>query len=732
MTRSSAATDVRFRPRARVIRALGDRLVSGPVAALLELVKNAYDADASNVTISLRAKASGPVTMVSVIDDGHGLSLADIHEKWMEPATESKVAKRISPGGRPMLGSKGIGRFAAARVGNRMTLRSSRKVAKSTESAQVTVDWESFEQGYLDEKVLHVRHYRDDGLSVGTSLEMTGLREEWAGTLLVKAVRELRRLATPLSRKTNKPFRILIDVSSLAVDHPASVQIRDSLPNLNPESFSNGAVEVEPFPVLAAADYEVDGKYDAKGNFTGQMIFNRSGQRTVENLAFSVPVDPQREEASCGPVSVRLLIIDRETDSLKALIRRLNRQNELTAEDLRKTLDETTGVAIYRDGFRIRPYGDNDQDWLTLDRRRVQDPSKHIGHNQVIGTLTVGDEAKSGLVEKSSREGLEENASYRRLVGLMRALLDREVEERRRNHRKRLGIGVRKPKTFSDARQAALLTKIEATASTLPKRQRERVQKDIAEASMKITAALRDIEERQARLEAGATLGLIVSQVLHEGRQPVTFIVSASKHAVKVWPRLFEDSDASSKSRVDVGSDLARIETEARRLERLFRLLNPISGRRRGRPSDYSVADVMGSTLALFRERIDSSGTAVVNDCVDGLSHGYRDDLAAALANLIDNSLFWLGHLKVRNPQIRITCTRTGPSIVLEVSDNGPGVAEDFHDRLFEPGFSTKPDGTGLGLSIAREALARSGAEISYVKSRSGSTFRITLPRSSH
>src|SRR3546814_19853175 len=76
---------------------------------------------------------------------------------------------------------------------------------------------------------------------------------------------------------------------------------------------------------------------------------------------------------------------------------------ELTATKAHQLLDEVTGVAIYRDGFRVRPYGDLRNDWLTLDTRRVQDPSLRIGHNQVAGSIGVEPQDSSDLIEKSSR-----------------------------------------------------------------------------------------------------------------------------------------------------------------------------------------------------------------------------------------------------------------------------------------------------------------------------------------
>src|SRR3546814_10811386 len=110
---SSDLQKIQFRPRARIIRTIGYQLISGPEAAVIELVKNSYDADASYVVIKFQPPLVEGDGRIVGKDDGHGVTVGDIQEKWMEPATSSKVTDRESPEkGRRMLGSKGIGRFA--------------------------------------------------------------------------------------------------------------------------------------------------------------------------------------------------------------------------------------------------------------------------------------------------------------------------------------------------------------------------------------------------------------------------------------------------------------------------------------------------------------------------------------------------------------------------------------------------------------------------------------------
>jgi hypothetical protein len=145
---------IAFRPRARIIRTIGDRLISGPEAAVIELVKNAHDADARAVTISFELSVSTEGARIVVSDNGHGMSLEDIRTKWMEPATTDKANRKTSPGGRSLLGSKGIGRFASAKLGRFLDLRTSvLRDQNLIETVEIrNIDWEAFDgERYLDQ-----------------------------------------------------------------------------------------------------------------------------------------------------------------------------------------------------------------------------------------------------------------------------------------------------------------------------------------------------------------------------------------------------------------------------------------------------------------------------------------------------------------------------------------------------------------------------------------------------
>src|SRR5271157_5052391 len=142
-----------LRPRARLLRTLGEELISNEVVAIVELVKNAYDADATRVLIKFYDPLEPGKGRIEVIDNGHGMTLSTVQTVWMEPATPSKRGKerRTENFKRRFLGEKGIGRFASSRLANELEVISRRKEA--SKEIYGIFDWRQFEDEnkYLDQ-----------------------------------------------------------------------------------------------------------------------------------------------------------------------------------------------------------------------------------------------------------------------------------------------------------------------------------------------------------------------------------------------------------------------------------------------------------------------------------------------------------------------------------------------------------------------------------------------------
>jgi signal transduction histidine kinase len=739
--------ELAFRPRARIIRTIGDRLVSGPEAAVIELIKNSHDADASYARVTFVPPLKQNEGLILVEDDGHGMTLEDIEQKWMEPATSDKRDRKVSPGGRHLVGSKGIGRFAASRLGRYLELVSSAPLRphqqvqeesageipprmQTTRIAQV--DWNAFEEAkYLEEVRFPVETLPPAGHS-GTLLKVSALRDDWPEQRLQKLHQELRRLVSPIQDVDGSPFRIFLDLSQCTLQNCGF----DGSAIVNPDTAGAGQAahanrqlhEVQPFPILDACDYAVDGAFDEAGVFEGTMTIRRAGQEP-EKVRLELPILPDDGQEPCGIVLVRLNIFDREAAAIRSTAEKAG-FGTIGVREARKLLDSISGVAIYREGFRIRPYGDSENDWLTLDAKRVQNPTMKIGRNQIAGIVTVDDEESSHLIERSSREGLEENGSFRRLQSLISTLLSEAVEPKRRQFRISAGLDAREETSFRDVYRRVQMGWSRLLLAKIPEPDRAEAEALVAKESDRLTAYLKRLEERQAQLEAKVTLGLIIGEVMHQGNTPLSFLETETARLARWWPHLLESSAEAVEDRVEVPRLLNGMGSSSGKLRVLFNALSPLSGARRGQPKPYDAAEVIAQTQYLFKTRTEKLGIAFTlsPDASGRKVFGYPDDLATAVTNLVDNAIYWLEHHNIPQPSISVSILSEGDQCVIRIADNGMGIPAEFTDQVFDVGFTLKPNGTGLGLSIAHEAITRSNGELQLLASARGAVFQISLP----
>lgn len=723
---------LRFRPRARIIRTIGDQLISGPEAAVIELVKNAYDADAASVTLKFHPPLQAGRGRITVEDDGHGMTLSDIRDKWMEPATTSKVGTRRSPAkDRVMMGYKGIGRFAAAKLGGRMALNSiSEREGERIEVLIPELDWSIFDgDTYLSD--IAIDYYVEPATGpTGTILEILDLSEAWTEAKMNRLLLELRRLISPLQQqgRTDR-FNISLDLSECTVE-TAGFDGRELLGTGNAATANGGegaedSFQVRPFPLLTACDYELTGTFDAAGAFAGTFRNRRAGTG-AEPIELAIPLDG--EEEPCGPFDVTLFLFDREADTIKNTMKDAG-LGDLSATRARQILDEIAGVAIYRSGFRIRPYGDPDNDWLTLDRRRVQNPSLHIGHNQVAGYVTVQDQAATGLVEQSSREGFEENGAFRRLKRLVELLLSRIVEPKRFQFRSRAGISRTKSVTFDEVRQLSELRKLRVLAQKFEPAERAEAEALIDAQSTLITSRIDQLEERARVLEAKSSLGAILAEVLHEGAQPAAYVASTGTRLRGLFPDLLGvRGPRFDAAKGEFERKLPLVASSGEKLQTLFRNLQPLAGGRRGPPKTFNLVSTIHGAIDLFLNHgaaIDVENPDKVLDMI-----GYPEDLVTALVNIVGNSIYWLGEARTPDPAIRVAIKALPTEASIFIDDNGPGVKAEWVESIFDVAFSLKRDGTGLGLNIAREALARSDGTLAFhPEYAGGARFEIRFPR---
>ena len=385
-----------------------------------------------------------------------------------------------------------------------------------------------------------------------------------------------------------------------------------------------------------------------------------------------------------GPIRGELYAYDRDREII-----RLMADSRL----LGNYLDDNGGVRVYRDGIRVYNYGEQGDDWLGLDLRRVNSPTRRISRNIVLGAIHLSLESSTGLVEKTNREGFVENDTLERLRNIvLGALSVLEVERQKdKNSIRKLTSDISdSPSTSFEKHIADLRTAIRRNRSG------ERLEGYVNRIE-------REYSSMQRTLLSAGMSGLNLAVIFHEVDRGVRLL-----HRVIV-----EDMDQSSA---------------AHHAEELVRTLEGFSALlRRGRRRQRTARELLGYINRLNVVRFRRHHVRFVCPMLDDNSEGFRSSfefslVLGALNNLIDNALYWL---RVRWPDIEserepprrklyVGVSRDfaqGPAII--VADNGPGF-RDTPEHMVYPFFTRKPDGMGLGLYFASLAMELNGGVLVF------------------
>ena len=683
-----------LRPRARLVRTLGVELISSEKVALTELVKNSYDADATVVVVRFKGRPLRGQGSIQVWDDGFGMDVTTLQDSWLDIATDFKKRRTRSPsGGRRVLGEKGIGRLAGARLADEM-LVTTRKA--DADDIQLLIDWHEFDRpgAYLDEievawevseaKVFGqrgsaARAFKEAGVGRwlhghGTVIELTGLSRDWDNNDFQELRTVLSRLVRPRTRITDvevvEDFRVVLDL---------------------PAEYESLSGKVAPPEEISSSHYRLIGSVDKLG--MAHLSYSQLEPPVEEVLTEGLWKKSDRKPES-GPFDFDIQVFDRDRDSIEQV------SGKHSYTDFRQILDQVSGVSVYRDGFRVLPFGEAGDDWLALDRRRVQNPSLRVSNNQVIGHVFISADANPSLRDQSNREGLIAATAYADLMAMLQAALA-IIETRRFAVRRRLQAPRRTRGSLFKRFELAEIRS--ALAAKYP--QDKRLRDLVDEKNQDIQEGVEEVQRVLAQYSRLATLGSLVDRVVHDGRTAVTHL----KNIVRFGQRdLTKRTTTPEEKLLQAESYLRETDVQADLLATLFRQITPFSGRRRGRPKVESLRKMIDDAISMLSSEIAEVGAEVE---VDGsgveISADYSEILNVVV-NLIRNSLYWLSTMPKNAPRkIVITLSRkVDQSVDISVSDSGPGVPEAFREEIFAAYFSLKPDGVGLGLSIAGNIIS--------------------------
>lgn len=675
-----------FQPRARLMQLLGDQLIRDSGIAVFELVKNAYDADASSCRVTLEhVHTTGGIPRIIVEDNGTGMSRETVERVWLEPGTDNRWIQREN-GTRSKkykrlpLGEKGVGRFAAHKLGN--TLRIITRSRQKPELV-ISIDWLDFERNqYLKDVPISINEREPSvftGRKTGTRIEICNLREHpWSRGQVRNLHRAVAAICSPF--ETVDDFSVDFDIT------PESDILHGLLtPNEVIEHamfIFNGKIDGSEL----SYDYEFDPPRDVQSRGVDKRrrrvnkiplpSLGRDEHESKDDLLAGQeagrigPLDT----TDLGSIEVKFYIFDLESKLLK--------MSTSDPRGLRQYLKENGGIRVYRDSVRVYDFGEPGNDWLDLGGQRINVPARRIGNNQVLGLVSLSLENSKALIEKTNREGFVENKAFTKLRQAIGFAVAQAAAERNEDKR-------RIRKAFAKSRQEEpVVDELETLRESLNARGLE---EEFGSTIDRVIRQYRDITERLL-VAAGAGMNLAV--VLHE-----------LERSISVLTRL-----------VSEGGDLAEIE---RQTKLISEMTNSVSWLLRQSPAKtLRASEIIKHVIKLWRFRFKTHEIEIFNgfdvaDDPDFQMHFSRRMLMTALLNIIDNAIYWLGtKSKGRKLYIGTSYELDGkPAIV--IADNGPGLL-DTAEEITAPFFTRRPDGIGLGLHITSEIMKEQRGRVAF------------------
>ena len=688
--------NVRFFADAGLVSRLGTELVSRKETALAELVKNAYDADATRVD-ALFEDADAPGGRLEISDNGTGMTRETLIEGFMRLSSTIKEREPRSPRyGRQRAGRKGIGRFAVQRLGRHFEVTT--QTLDSARALRVRIDWDEFTGGTdltsVASRIDEVEKTRPEG----TILVIEDLRDGWTDATIRRAFRYVSDLLQPFPLK------------ALTQDAEARVEAD---PGFEPHFFRS-------------ADGDVETVADEQGQFLdlalavirGRVDEDGRGQWSVSSTQFPeadeplVPIGRDPDD----PASPFLDLRDVEFRAYyyiesPGLIPRASRKT------IREWLLKQGGVRVYRNGFRVYPYGEPTNDWLGnnyIESKRLILPP--FSNTNFYGIVELTDPAGVRFEETASREGLVQNRAFEELATFVQRVLRAGVLRVAEARNRRTVAPGREGQVEAPPKERV----VEAARLILEGSGGDEATKEQAE------AILRGVEE-MARAEAVllnelgmlrvlASLGLVIGEFTHEIRHILPAVVSDA------W--LLKDAlegEPGGELASDLHANVSQFQTYASYFDRAVR----DNASREVEPQEVGgVVEEFARVVARAAERRAIKITTDVEGAGLFSTPMHASEWSSVLYNLYSNAQKAIAREKPTDPRVLLRAGRAEDTVFVEMADNGDGIPEENTERVFNAFYTTSTAsgdpfgagddvaGSGLGLKIIRDIAHSYGGQV--------------------
>lgn len=744
--REPVSEDKTFSIDARAILTLGRDSIKDHTTALLELVKNSYDADATRVEIDIFCVSSD--RYIRVADNGCGMTEEEVNNYWLRIGYSEKRTKRFSDANRRKTGEKGIGRISADRLGAILQLKTQ---AKNNKALGLQVNWDDFNVEGKDLSSIPVRVLKnpvimlpsvagntssvelpfvvDDAQRSGTELIIRELRQNWTLSNIEDLYAELSIL-TP-------PFKQAVSDFELYLKTDVTTELQGKVQS----------------PFYQTAEIELNAKWDGTNvNYTIKDRYSKKGYTEASKIDYKQLVQKATESGETdasvypkmGPVAISLLFYPREAKLLEGTDFRLS--------DLREFLDKNSGVRIYRDFVRVKPYGnpgDPEGDWLGLAERKTREPAGvgrptwRVGANQLVGAVFVSRDGNPTLIDSSSREGLIQGDAFHDLrsivlgcLTLLETYRHKEYVEREPQDEKpaptQVVESLRKELTVLKSDLKAVTKEMAFASSHKPIRRALDQVISVTEKTLRAGKALEEMLSEGRILRGLATIGIASAVFGHETKSSVSEFISATYTASRLLKRKQPDIDGTAK-------ELAKAIKYADQVASWgsFALARIQRDKRRRRKID--VGSLVEETIKEIDPIFKAANINIKPKLETTVVRAFAMDVESVLLNLLTNS--YEASQQTNRPRVvQVTLLEKSQDekrgFELSVADSGPGVEQKLKRRIWDPLFTTRVDrngkqvGTGLGLTIVKSIVDELGGKrwIERDAELKGARFTIWIP----
>ena len=715
-----------FNVSAKTARLIGRENVSNLEGALIELIKNTYDADAKKCVVYYESSTD----RLFIIDNGIGMNKDVIINNWMTIGNSTKKESVFTKSGRVNTGEKGIGRFALDRISEKCAMLT---VSKD-ERFEWSVNWENFDSSEmitdtyaelndisenipeflsdLDNEFL-CDMLKSDFTGTGTCFVLENLRDQWNEAVIESVKSSLQKLLPPMENNVFELFFFLQDTKTKdARILPDLLNEYDYKLHFEVDDFGECTIQIHRNEFFFGTQFE---KIMKKADFSDEDREYFNDKLIIKEGSIYDFLPGVEEKINIGPFSGDIYFYK--------LVLQSDNQEKYYYKNFvtkRTNFKELSGIKIYRDDFLVRPYGiygTTGSDGLDLSTRKAESPaavshksgSWRVQANQICGQIRIS-RLNDNLPDKSSREGIVETKEFKLFRELVVNFIEKLEEDRQYVIRKLDQLY----KSTAKGEQALKIAKEELNKYKKEEGEKERNNKDNEADSEKKQSyenfhkaisyqeeRIQDLQEEMGLLRTLATTGIVVNTYIHEIKALTTQLNVGVKEA---YACLEEDNDIISAK-----EELKKLRVLKDKFNSWFKVtIDAVEMDKRKRKKE-NIGNIIQRSISKWKSVQNKKIDYVYVENEEIEIRCFPFDFETIVSNLVTNSSTIFKNHKVEKPTIKIEIGRKDDKFYIKYSDNGPGLCDAFKkepQKILKYGVTDRRNangevvGTGMGLWI--------------------------------